>query len=326
MSKRDKLAHDVVVIKANIDKNELELRSVKITEKEAKTAIDQVEKQIQKLTKERTAVEEKTAVALSDQTTLEKGAQNVLREAQKLRASIQEKEQKMIEIQNEVARIKVDALNTAAHNKELKSTLSECIKELSAKELLITKYEIEIQQRTDEVSKKQLVVDRLNRRFDQLTAGTDEPENAGPLEATIKSLAKDIAQKTQDSSDMQRTWIKGQTELVELQQANDDKQRFISQLHARATVLEQKKVRMLNTASQQNADIKELNTALRTMHHDMGRLNDLIGKNTSLQEDLINQIFHMENDFNDRLKRMQENSEQTERELVTTKAEKTQLL
>ena len=46
----------------------------------------------------------------------------MLKEAQKLRAKIQEKEQKMIEIQNEVARIKVDSLNTTAHNKELKAT------------------------------------------------------------------------------------------------------------------------------------------------------------------------------------------------------------
>lgn len=119
---RKKLANEMVTIKQAIDRQDLQLKQSKIAEKEAQSEILQVEKAVLKVAQDKTALEEKTASTLGNQITLEKGAQNVLKEAQKLRAQIAEKEQKLADLQNEIARIKVDALNTAAHNKELKAT------------------------------------------------------------------------------------------------------------------------------------------------------------------------------------------------------------
>ncbi len=78
----------------------------------------------------------------------------------------------------------------------------ECVKELTQKEGLIVKYESEIHQRMDEIEKKQIYVDRLNRKYDALTSGQEE-ENLGPLEATIKNLTKDISRKEKESGEMQ---------------------------------------------------------------------------------------------------------------------------
>ncbi len=80
-----------------------------------------------KIAQDHTTLQEKHAETLGQQTTLEKGAQGVLKEAQKLRERIAEKEQKLADLQNEIARIKVDSLNTAAHNKELRVTCA-CIR------------------------------------------------------------------------------------------------------------------------------------------------------------------------------------------------------
>ena len=54
----------------------------------------------------------------------------------------------------------------------------------------------------DEIEKKQIYVDRLNRKYDALTSGQEE-ENLGPLEATIKNLTKDISRKEKESGEMQ---------------------------------------------------------------------------------------------------------------------------
>ena len=58
----------------------------------------------------------------SGQTTAEKGTANATKETRRVHASIQSKEERIGELQNETARIKVDSLNTVAHNKELKAT------------------------------------------------------------------------------------------------------------------------------------------------------------------------------------------------------------
>lgn len=57
-------------------------------------------------------------------------------------------------LQNEEARIRVDALNTEAHNLQLKETLRRTEDELNAKDRLIEKYQLEIRQRNDEIEKK----------------------------------------------------------------------------------------------------------------------------------------------------------------------------
>jgi coiled-coil domain-containing protein 40 len=63
-------------------------------------------------------------------------------------------------LQNELARIKVDSLNTEAHNVQLKDTLEQLETELTARDNLIAKYQLEIRQRTDEIEKKMYRVDR----------------------------------------------------------------------------------------------------------------------------------------------------------------------
>lgn len=57
-------------------------------------------------------------------------------------------------LQNEEARVRVDSLNTEAHNLQLKETMRRSEEELNAKDRLIEKYQTEIRQRGDEIEKK----------------------------------------------------------------------------------------------------------------------------------------------------------------------------
>jgi chromosome segregation ATPase len=85
---------------------------------------------------------------------------------------------------NEMARIRVDILNTKSHNEQLQKTTDSLINELTSKDKLIEKYEMEIRQRNDQIEKKMHTVDRLNRKYEALVAGEPEEENLGPLEGT----------------------------------------------------------------------------------------------------------------------------------------------
>ena len=91
------------------------------------------------------------------------------------------------------------------------------------------RYELEIRQRHDKIEKKQIYIARLNRRFEQLVS-SQEDENTGPLEATIKNLQKEMKQINKDSAAFQRDWIRTQTELVTLAQATSGEQEKVTEL------------------------------------------------------------------------------------------------
>ena len=87
--------------------------------------------------------------------------------------------------------MKIDALNTKAHNDQLKETLASFDVKLKEQEDLIGKYQREIRQRHDDVEKKTLRVAFLNRKLHFLKDIDLGPEEAmGPLENEIRMLRK----------------------------------------------------------------------------------------------------------------------------------------
>lgn len=81
---------------------------------------------------------------------------------------VHEKELKVVMIQNEVAKLTVDVLNTEAHNLQLGDTLKLLDDELADKAKVIDKYQLEIQRRNDDIEKKTRNVDTLNRKLEKL--------------------------------------------------------------------------------------------------------------------------------------------------------------
>lgn len=81
---------------------------------------------------------------------------------------VHEKELKVVMIQNEVAKLTVDVLNTEAHNVQLEDTLKLLDEELADKAKVIDKYQLEIQRRNDDIEKKTRNVDTLNRKLEKL--------------------------------------------------------------------------------------------------------------------------------------------------------------
>ena len=83
-----------------------------------------------------------------------------------------------------LARIHVDTLNTRSHNSELDSQHNALNAELTEKDALVARYQIEARRRTVDVEKKQHELDLLNKKFDALMkqrAGVAElDEDAGP--------------------------------------------------------------------------------------------------------------------------------------------------
>jgi len=224
-----------------------------------------------------------------------------------------------------VARIKVDSLNTAAHNKELKATLESYSKELGDKEKLIEKYEVEIRQRHDKIEKKQVYIARLNKKYEQLVANKQD-ENTGPLEATIKNLNKEISAVVSEMGDLSREWIKSQTMLVQLVSDTTQETQAVKELSAKQTVLTQRKIRLANSYIQHMNDVKELGGQVKQLHTELAKINVLIAKNTDSIQQLTDTNFTIETDFANKLKELEKGSILTDASISSLAEEKAELL
>jgi chromosome segregation ATPase len=267
-----------------------------------------LEKNLEAVAREKTKLENEILLRKAEQVTHIKGAKNLAKEAQALQEQIQKHEHEESSVLNEMARIRVDVLNTKAHNEQLQKTTDSLVGELAAKDKLIEKYEMEIRQRNDQIEKKMHTVDRLNRKYEALVAGEPEEENLGPLEATIKHIGKETERLDGENRDLEKRWLGSQTELV---MVNGEKQKqadITSQLAAQEAILEQKRMRVDRNISSAQKEVASIKKDINGLHLDMSRLNELIHSNTDLHQKLANENYALETEFVEELKEMESDS------------------
>mmetsp|Transcript_21916 Transcript_21916/g.41797 ORF Transcript_21916/g.41797 Transcript_21916/m.41797 type:complete len:894 (+) Transcript_21916:65-2746(+) len=284
-----------------------------------------VDRDIAKCAKEIQQLETEMLNNVSDQTTVEKSAQKTLQEVNKARAQVQQYYTQVVQLQNELAKIKVDILNTQAHNGKLKETMVTLDEELRDKGKTIEKYEMEIRRRNDEIESKTKDVDRLNRQYDKLTANMEDT-NTGPLEATIANLTREIANKGVEGKELQRRWVGFQVELVALVNENNSLGETVQRLKSEHTVMVQKRARLDLQYENVTKEVKEVDNSVAHMHTDMQRLNALIAKNTELQQLLANDNFVLEMKVSNELKELEADAIKIEQRIDQVADEKKQTM
>jgi len=268
-----------------------------------------VEKNVQQVSRDTTALLTKIDEEVSEQTTVDRASSNSKKRIKKIREEITQKEVETQNLHNEIARVTVDSLNTKAHNQMLKDRLKQLSEDLSEREKLIEQYEQEIRKRHHQIEKKQLYVDRLNREYDEkrtkLENEAGEADVQGPQEAKIKHMKKAIADITKDCSDMQKDWIQKQTSLLSVSSETDRLRGHLNDQKNRKMVLEQKRVRIEASLEAQQKEIKELENAMKHLRFDMDRMNGAIVKSDGRTKELGNHNSMMETEFVAKLKEIE---------------------
>jgi chromosome segregation ATPase len=323
--RKDKLAKEYAQYKAALESSEAEMEVIAQERKRTQMTVSSLAKEVQALSNQIAAMEETIRANVSQQTTLSRAAAYTEQGQVKLRAALHEQEMQLGELTNEIARVKMDILNTTQHNSKLDGTLGGIVASLRDKEEMIEKYRVEIRRRNDEIEKKQGEVDKLNRKFDQLTSGVED-ENMGPLEATLNSLQKSINARSVECSDLQREWVKDQTTLVRLENEKSTVEAEVSKLRASETVLRQRQLRLEGQIAAHNAELRELQRGLDKMHVTMVKLNDSIAALTKDQTQLGDDNVLMEKEFIARLKVMEAEATTLETRINDTKEEKATIL
>ncbi|CAM9524464.1 unnamed protein product, partial [Ectocarpus fasciculatus] len=263
---------------------------------------------LQLVTRERQKLEEEVQQAKTNHTNVNKAVKNLNKDIAKMLKKIHERENEASEVYNDIARTKVEALNQSSLNDQLKEQLSGANGELTAKEALIEKYQVEIRQRHDDIEKKMYRVDRLNKKYDKMIESAGGEENLGPMENAVKMLNRDIDNTTKECKELERDWLKRQTDLVgisaESQKLGDEN----AESQARVTILTQQQLRLTKSLSALKAEVKVANQTNVDLQKDVAKLNVLISSNNVQENSLVNDNFALETSCMEELKQLEKES------------------
>merc|ERR1719359_2642873 len=268
------------MLRKSLDHTTGETAKIKVALKEANQELTHVEQNIQKVARDTMALQDHIEERMSQQSTIKRSEANTNKSTKKLSDLVQEQEMEMQNLQNEISRVMVDSLNTKAHNQMLKERLDTLGSDLGDREKLIDQYELEIRKRHNQIEKKQLYVDRLNREYDEKRSKQDgDDADSGPLEGKIKQLKKQLAEKSQECQDMQKSWIQKQTDLLALQEEIDTTKDHVQDQKNRKLILQQKRIRTEGGWDSQKKEISDLRLDVKQLQYEMDKLNSMSARN-----------------------------------------------
>ncbi|KAJ2998812.1 Coiled-coil domain-containing protein 40 [Globomyces sp. JEL0801] len=318
---RDKLSDSYSVYMKSLTQIEQELQERISVQLE----INSVQKATIASTTATQKLEGEIAEKLKLQSSFQKGAQTSQKDGSKLRLLIHEKESAAAAFQNELSVIRLETLNVEASIRNMKEQLKVVDGTIVEKNKLIGKYETEIRQNNDQLSKKASEMDSLNKKYDQMTSGNQDA-HMGPLEATIYNISKSIKLKETECLQLQQYWLKAQNEMVTISKDGVELTDLIQSLRMRLTVLNRKKMVVNNAFETEEKQIKEHHRNIRQLQNEMIKVNTLLNKQSNLYGRLEESNLEMEMKFRNKLKDAELDSIHMENQLEKLKAEKEEAL
>jgi len=316
------------MLKKTMDSTDTEAHQVDLLMKGIQGEFTALEKRCQKADQEVRRLEAQFIEALAAQAACKKGASGTLQAIERLKATIQDKELQVAQVENELARIRIDTLETESHTERQRQALAEAERELAENDRQVERAQTDIRRRHDEIERRQKALDKLNREFDELLSkqGGDPNEAVGSLEATLTNLSRAIAATAAENQLLQRGWIRAQTELVALKNQSLRLQDDIRDLQAQETVLHQKRLRLTGSAQQQAEEIADLEREIEGLHLRRSRLDERIALVTGRQGAVAGKGDALEADLLLRLQERQREASELEGRIADLRDEKQRLL
>lgn len=261
----------------------------------------------------------------SEHTTIEKTASNLLKQAMKIGEEIEEKEMELEGLINEVARVRIDQLNTKSQIELLGKKKEEAVAEQNDKKYLVITYEVQIKQGHDINEKKQHEVGRLNKLHDELMSKAND-EGKNPDENKLINLLRESEELEKGCNELYREWIKKQTVLVHENNKLEELRESVTMLENKKTIMEQKKSRLNANYQAFEKEIAEIEISLKGLQQEMNKLNDKIADNKDKKQKLENESVNLESEFVEKLKEMEREAIRLEINIDQIREEKAELM
>jgi len=248
---------------------------------------------------------------VSEQTNMKRDAVAAQTMVQKVRDSISAKDRELSNLQNEVTKLQIDKLNITGQCSKFERGLKEIVEELKQKESLISQYEMQIRKNNVNIEKLQSDVDKLNRKYEELTSAQNG-EEYGPLERKIRQLESRIVQSDEISQENQAVWLKKQTELVSLTHSCEDAEEENQKVQAHIAVLSRKRDRTRNNLEATEKEIEKFQIQIRLMQREMSRLGEQLSQSSGASHSLVEGNINFEADILEQLRKKEIEAAETE--------------
>ncbi|KAI5056554.1 hypothetical protein GOP47_0028372 [Adiantum capillus-veneris] len=253
--------------------------------------IQVIEKQILKESEETMMLEDDMIRSLGNQVTLERSHQKLVHDIMAVRQNVKKEDMMVTELEFELAQIRNDVLKVAIYNQSVRDALEALESEIKQKLLIVSKLDLEIKRKRSDVDVKTKEIDRLNKHYDKLTANFVD-KNFTPWDHMIANISYEISALAKASTQSQRQWLTMQSELVDLTSENNCLSEKLQKLESEKAALLQRNERLQTDLGLLTKSMKDLDDSMRHNHCLIVRFNDLIAKNTTLQQFLENENFN----------------------------------
>ena len=259
--------------------------------------MESINHKIENVTRNRKDLELQLGTNRHEQTTVSKATGVLMEEERAMVSQIHDKEIEAANMQNRLSRLQMDAENSQSKRAALREELEGKTKALRTRDDEIRQRETEIRRRNEEIEKKMSRIEQLNRKYEKMLDGVEDGEPMGPLEATIKSLTRDVESMVNECNALQKQWLTAQTNLVQIISEADATQDKNAEVGARLNIMRQRRLRLIQDIHTNEAEIKSIQVGMEGMHSDMIRLNELIAKTSQQQTDLVGGNAIIEKEF-----------------------------
>jgi len=287
--------------------------------------IELIDKNKLKFLTECNSLIEKNLIVLSQKEThdkqtdnLEKQNLNLIRDDMDLQVEIELKE-------NEISRIEIDYLNVKAQNVQLAKKINLMNNEITKLEKEYSKAESQIKHNHEDLEKKQLKVDYLNKKFGEI-AKSRGGEEEGVYEVKLNELNRLKQHLSKSIEDNENEWLNKKTMVVELENKLSEHQEELVEGRSKKTILEHKKIRLNNQLEQNTKEITRVEVDIKNLGFEMNKSNKLIDKSLANKDKLEHKFFNVEINFSDRLQKKENESIKLEIEIEVLREEKADTL
>ena len=325
IEKRDKIEAKIAILRSSLRSTEEEIKRIATEQKTLEDQVDLIENNIMKLHTETKKKMDEIINKVSEHKTIEKTSANQLRQGNTIANEVSEKQIELENLDNEMARVKLDILNTESQLIMLENRRREVNKEREEKENLVTKYENKIRENHDTHEKKMYDVAKYNREHDKASQ-KQNVFSKGPSEANLIHLKKETIEQAEQCKKLQGEFIKEQTLYVKKEIQCNEINEQIAQLMRKETILEQKKIRLNGQYMQHKKEIKRIQNAIENFENDMRKLNNLLALNYEAAKNFQNANINVNSEFIEKLKELEKESVKLEVEIDRLKESKAELL
>ncbi|CAH8869851.1 unnamed protein product [Trichobilharzia szidati] len=301
------------------------LNNAKTENNAAQMCVKNIRKQIERKVLEKQELDKKITEELRSRLTAQKAANYV----NKINMNVQDQSRELltqiVQMENQIAKDELCIAHKKASNIQLQERVNDLEKEIDNSNLLITKLETEIHHANVAVERKQGNIDILNKKLERLIRESGGQE-VGPLDAQINNLNKAITSKQDEIGELEQQWLKEQNELVININERDKLSESATRISKQLSILTQKKMRVDNEIAIQVREKNDLEKELRHLQNDITRMNTMIAKEKTNEENLNNENKLAEIDFVRSLKEKETEAANLQEKVDQTQKDKENLL